>query len=148
MTVLKPKKHLFTYGQRPLRIPTAWYQIGGDVDAKAHGIVIARMTKGGAEPQIEIVQAIPFDAGPRYYRYDVDIPVSDLGWEDNKDAARTSGLSKRDWEDGEGFTANAFRALARYDHWGATHLGGTVRTVQRFSDALPVRLSSVKQFQR
>lgn len=134
-----------------MRVPTGWYKIGGDVNAKDYGIVIARMTKGGAEPQIELVEADPVEEseGTGWHRFDVDIPVSDLDWDSNRDAARSSGMTKRDWEyGGDGFIGNAFRALAKYEHWGAYHLGGTQRTVRLWRDALPVRLSSVKHFQK
>jgi hypothetical protein len=143
---------ILRHGSKPptLRIPTGWYQVGGDVDAKEHGIIIARMTKGGAEPQIELVEAHPIDEseGRGWYRFDVDIPVSDLDWHGNRDAARSSGLTKREWEAGQGFAAEALRAVARYQHWGAYHLGGTQRTVRRWRDALPIPLSRVRHFQR
>lgn len=128
---------------RPPKLPTAWYQIGGDVDARAYGITIARVTESSVGLQVEIVEVAPLDEGG-YFVSRADIPDDDLDWADNRQAAATAGIRESEWRDMGPVT----RAQARFEYWGAAHLGGDQRKVRLWRDALPVRLSSVKQFSK
>ena len=108
-----------------------WEQIGGDVDPKDHGAVLARKV----DDYIEVVDIEPDPAGG-YYVMSGDFHISDLSWARNRGAARANGHDTREeWED----ATLEHRAMDRL-RYGPS---GGVRQVTKWSDALPARSNQI-----
>lgn len=112
-----------------------WKQIGGDVDPREHGAVLARTDRGG----IEVFEITPNDMGPGYFTSYVSIDKSDLTWEKNQDVAKSHGHSKKDWNE----LSLALRGADRLRHWGAGHLLGESNLVTTWGDALPAKSNQI-----
>ena len=117
-----------------------WKQIGGDVDPKEHGAILARLYPARNPRQVEIVEIDPDVEGVSgYWVQRADIFIDDLEWEHNKDVARSSGISQREWA----AMSPEERAERRLSHWGASHLGGDAFQTKLWSKALPAPSRSI-----
>ena|SRR5271157_944541 len=111
-----------------------WEQIGGDVNPKEHGAVLARVEGGWAE----VVDIEP--NGKSYAVTEGSFHADDLTWEKSKDVASFVGASKTNWE-----KASVTERAA--DHM-SYHGGDGTRRTRSWSDALPAASNSIKWWKR
>ena len=104
-----------------------WVQIGGDIDAKEYGAVLARV-EGSS---VEVVEIEPDEEHEGwYYIITADFDKDDLDWKKGKyapDIAKTMGASRDDWEEWD--LAERGEAALRYhgSNWsqgGPEHVKG------------------------
>jgi len=120
-----------------------WKQVGGDVNPKEYGAVLARVTTGHWD-SVEVVRIDTDDeSGHGYYVSTADFDESDLEWDGpakGSKIASSIGASKAEWnamslvEKGE--------AAIRYHGSGWSDSSGG-RRVDKWSDALPARSNQI-----
>lgn len=133
----------------------AWQQVGGDVNPKEYGAMLARIDPGGrpwsaggqsgvSQASVELVEIDPDEERGGWNVYSASMDESDLTWEKCKDCAATSGISRADWNK----STIVERAMAKMRHWGAYHLGGEQSHVKKWSDALPGKSNQIQWWSR
>jgi hypothetical protein len=115
-----------------------WEQVGGDVNPKDYGAILARDDGGGWIEIWEIETEGDLNEG-EFYVVESSHHKSDLGWEKNQDVARTVGATKEEWEQ----QSDVGRASERHRHHG-----GDGRTVKGWARALPAASNSIKWWKR
>lgn len=134
----------------------AWQQVGGDVNPKEYGAILARIEPGGvpwsagsqsgvSQQSVELVEIDPDEErGRGYYVSSASMDESDLTWEKCKDCAASSGMSHAEWKK----ATIVERAITKLRHWGAAHLGGETTRVKNWSDALPAKSNQITWWSR
>lgn len=133
-----------------------WHQVGGDVNPKEYGAILARIEPGGvpwsaggqhgvSEQSVELVEIDPDEERKTgFYVSSASLDESDLTWEKCKDCAASSDISQAAWKK----ATIVERAIAKLRHWGAAHLGGDTKRVKNWSDALPARSNQIQWWSR
>jgi hypothetical protein len=117
-----------------------WEQIGGDVNPKEYGAVLARI-EGDS---IEVIRIDPVEDEPKkgWWVTDANFDASDLEWDgsaNGKAIASSIGASKTEWKK----MSLAQRGEAGMGYHGGMWSGGT-HMVSKWSDALPAASNSIK----
>lgn len=116
-----------------------WEQVGGDVNPKDYGAILARDDGGG---WIEIWEIDP-EAGDlsegEFYVVESNHHKSDLGWDKNEGVARTVGATKDEWEKQS--------LVGRAAEVHRVH-GGNGRIVKGWANSLPAASNSIKWWKR
>ena len=132
-------KKASSYGSsKPKPKPKAWQQIGGDVNPKEHGCVLARTDDSG----VEVVSIDPNEEGRGWYRTTNYFFNSDLTWDGQAKAPRIAssiGVDRREWES----MSNTQRAEAAQGYHGAGW-GGDNSLETKWYDALPTDSDEIK----
>jgi hypothetical protein len=132
-----------------------WHQVGGDVNPKEYGAILARIEPGGvpwsaggrsgvSQPSVELVEIDPDEERGGWNVYSASMDESDLTWEKCKDCAASSGISRQAWSK----STIVERAMAKMRHWGAAHLGGDQSHVKNWSSALPAKSNQIQWWTR
>lgn len=115
-----------------------WKQIGGDVNPKDHGAVLAKV-QGDS---VEVVRIDVNDEGPGWYVTTATFDKDDLGWNgqaDGKTLAKFIGVDERDWNrmsiEEQGEVAIQYHGSG----WG-----GNDKHVTKWSEALPAKSNQIK----
>lgn len=115
-----------------------WEQVGGDVDPKEYGAVLARV-EGSS---VEIVEIDPDEEREGwYYIITADFDEDDLDWDKGKYAssiAKTMGASREDWEESD--LAERGEAALRYH--GSNWSQGSPEHVKGWKNALSSAVGS------
>ena len=121
-----------------------WEQVGGDVNPKEYGAVLARV-EGSS---VTVVQIDPGEEeGEGFYVTEGHFDESDLKWGGQAKAERVAascGVSKLEWEEKLSLADRAQAALAY--HGGGW--SGDSRHTKKWSDALPAASNSIKWWKR
>lgn len=115
-----------------------WKQIGGDVNPKEYGAVLARVDGD----YVEVVVIDPDDEGSGYHVVNADFDRSDLEWGGSAHPDKicnTIGCSKADWE--KMSLADRGEAAVSYHGSGWSGGGGHARN---WSSALPAESNQIK----
>lgn len=118
-----------------------WEQIGGDVNPKEYGAVLARV-EGDSVTVHEIAPDEENDEGG-FWVVTADFDRDDLEWDGSakgKSIAGAIGASKSDWSK----MSLAERAEAGLRYHGANWSHGTPDHFKKWSDALPAPSNSIK----
>jgi hypothetical protein len=133
-----------------------WAQVGGDVNPKEYGAILAREEPGGvpwsaggrhgiSQASVEIVQIDTDDErGRGYYVSTAYFYESDLKWGGKAHAekiAPTSGYSKAEWNR-LSLVDRAVAAIGYYGSGWSDETGG--RRVEKWSEALPAKSNQIK----
>lgn len=134
-----------------------WNQVGGDVNPKDHGAILARLEPGGmpwsaggirgtSKANVDIVSIEPDDERGGYHVIATHFDVDDLAWGGPAKAAQIAsyiGASKARWEK----MSLVERAVAALGYHGAGWSGDSGH-VKNWSDALPARSNQIEWWKR
>mgnify|MGYP001609603175 CR=1 FL=1 len=116
----------------------AWKQVGGDVNPKDYGAVLARVDGDS----VEVVRIEPNEEGPGWHVTTCNFHTSDLEWGGQAHPEQMSGtmdFTKEEWDqtpiDGRGAIALQYHGSG----WC-----GDDRLVTKWSQALPARPNQIK----
>lgn len=115
-----------------------WEQVGGDVNPKDYGAVIAVLDGD----TVDVQRIDPNEEGPGWHVDSATFYLSDLEWDGSAkapDIARTMGISKEEWE-GMGPLARAAAAM----QYHGSGWSGSSEIVTKWSHALPVKSNQIK----
>lgn len=115
-----------------------WTQVGGDVNPKEHGVILAREDDSG----VEVVRIEPNEEGRGWYRTTNHFFNSDLAWDGQAKApsiARSIGIDRKEWD----AMSNAQRAEAAMSYHGSGW-SGDESLEAKWSDALPAKTNQIK----
>lgn len=121
-----------------------WEQIGGDVNPRDHGAVLARISSSSIE--VLVIDPVEESEGEGYWVTDANYDASDLEWDGPAKGSRIAasiGASKDQWEKMD----LEQRAEAAMGYHGGNWSGSTTM-VKKWSDALPVASTSIKWWRR
>jgi hypothetical protein len=120
-----------------------WEQIGGDVNPKEYGAILARVDGNS----IEVVEIVPNDEGKGWYVVTADYDASDLEWDGSAKGSRIAssiGASKSEWEK----MSLMARAEAAMGYHGGNWSQGAPQHEMQWSSALPAASNSIKWWRR
>ena len=124
-----------------------WEQVGGDVNPKEHGAVLARVE--GTSVTVVDIEPIDDNVGgiKGYYVIEGDFDEDDLAWGGSAKAesiASYIGCSKAEWKE----LNLAERAAAALSYHGSGWSQGQADRVLKWSEALPAASNSIKWWRR
>lgn len=121
-----------------------WKQIGGDVNPKEYGAVLARVTPGQWD-SVEIVRIETDDErGYGYYVTTAEFDDSDLEWKGRAHGSKVAssiGASRSEWN-AMSLEEKGEAAIGYYGSGWSDSSGG--RRVDKWSDALPARSNQIQ----
>lgn len=133
----------------------SWNQVGGDVNPKEYGAVLARYEPGGSpwsaggqkgvsKAQVEVVEIEPDEERGGYIVTTAGYDEDDLKWgEYAAGIASAMGISKGKWQ-----RMSLVDRGADAIRYGGSSWSGDVRHVQKWSDALPAKSNQIAWWSR
>jgi len=115
-----------------------WKQVGGDVNPKDHGCILARVDSSG----VEVVRIEPNEEGPGWFVATNYFYTADLEWGGQthpEKMASTMDFDRKQWEETDLANRGAIAAEYHGSGWG-----GDDRQVTKWSQALPAKTNQIQ----
>ena len=115
-----------------------WEQVGGDVNPKNHGAIIAKVD----DSSVDVVRIEPNEEGPGWHVDTSTFYFTDLEWGGQahpEQMAGSMGFTREEWEE----TKPVQRAAIAMQFHGSGWSGDS-RLVKKWSDALPAKSNQIK----
>ena len=115
-----------------------WKQVGGDVNPKDYGAILARVDESG----VEVVRIEPNEEGPGWFVTTGYFFKDDLKWGGQIDPEGMSGSMDFDEQEWEQTPLEGRGAIALQYH--GSGWGGDEKQVTKWSEALPARPNQIQ----
>jgi hypothetical protein len=115
-----------------------WEQVGGDVNPKDHGAVLAKLD----DSSVDVVRIEPNEEGPGWHVDSATFHASDLEWGGQahpESMADTMGFDRGEWEETKLATQGAIAMQYHGSGWS-----GDYKLVTKWSQALPAKSNQIK----
>jgi len=115
-----------------------WKQVGGDVNPKDHGAILARVDDSG----VEVVRIEPNEEGPGWFVTTAHFYKEDLEWGGQANPKGMSSSMDFDEEEWKQTPLDGRGAIALQYH--GSGWSGDEKSVTKWSEALPARSNQIQ----